>query len=84
MHHWLRTLKRRATNDERELVSDVTFQDLRYDFARRARAVGWTAEEVADYLGHTTKKGTPAIQTTGRYTQISGEGVKDKLRRVGG
>src|SRR6266700_7009496 len=33
------------------------------DFAHRAREVGWTLEEVAYYLGHVTKKGTPAIQT---------------------
>ena len=42
--------------------SDVTFHDLRHDFAHRARAAGWTVEEIAYYLGHTTKKGTPAIQ----------------------
>jgi integrase len=62
--HWLRTLKKRATKDEWELISDVTFHDLRHDFVHRARAAGWTVEEVAYYLGHTTKKGTPAIQTT--------------------
>jgi hypothetical protein len=36
-------------------------------------------EEVAYYLGHITKKGTPAIQTTARYTQVSRAEVKDKL-----
>ncbi len=40
-------------------------------------------EEVAYYLGHTTKKGTPAIQTTVRYTQVSREEVRDKLRALG-
>ncbi len=84
VHHWLRTLKKRATKDEWELVSDVTFHDLRHDFAHRARAAGWTVEEVAYYLGHTTKKGTPAIQTTVRYTQVSREDVKDKLKDLGG
>ncbi len=84
IHHWLRTLKKRATKDEWELVSDVTFHDLRHDFAHRARAAGWTVEEVAYYLGHTTKKGTPAIQTTVRYTQVSREEVRDKLRDLGG
>lgn len=84
VHHWLRTLKKKATKDEWELISDVTFHDLRHDFAHRARAAGWTVEEVAYYLGHTTKKGTPAIQTTVRYTQVSREEIKDKLRQVGG
>lgn len=84
IHHWLRTLKKKATKDEWELISDVTFHDLRHDFAHRARASGWTVEEVAYYLGHTTKKGTPAIQTTVRYTQVSREEVKDKLRDLRG
>jgi integrase len=84
IHHWLRTLKKRATKDELPLVSDVTFHDLRHDFAHRARAAGWTVEEVAYYLGHTTKKGTPAIQTTVRYTQVSREEVRDKLKALRG
>ena len=84
VHHWLRTLKKKATKDEWELISDVTFHDLRHDFAHRARDAAWTVEEVAYYLGHTTKKGTPAIQTTVRYTQVSREEVKEKLRSVGG
>jgi site-specific recombinase XerD len=84
IHHWLRKLRSRATKDEWELVSDVTFHDLRHDFAHRAREAGWTVEEVAYYLGHTTRKGTPAIQTTVRYTQVSREEIKDKLRLIGG
>lgn len=84
VHHWLRTLKKKATKDEWELISDVTFHDFRHDFAHRARDAAWTVEEVAYYLGHTTKKGTPAIQTTVRYTQVSREEVKDKLKSVGG
>ena len=84
IHHWLRTLKKRATKDEWELVSDVTFHDLRHDFAHRARAAGWTVEECAYYLGHTTKKVTPEIQTTVRYTQVSREEVKGKLEDLKG
>jgi hypothetical protein len=41
-------------------------------------------EEVAYYLGHVTKKGTPAIQTTVRYTQVSREQVKEKLKNIKG
>jgi site-specific recombinase XerD len=84
IHHRFRTLKARATRDEWELISDVTFHDLRHDFAHRAREAGWTIEEVAYYLGHTTKKGTPAIQTTARYTQVSREELKEKLKAVRG
>lgn len=84
VHHWLRKLKKKATKDEWELISDVTFHDFRHDFAHRAREGGWTVEEIAYYLGHTTNKGTPAIQTTVRYTQVSREEIKDKLRLLGG
>jgi len=84
IHHWFRSLKAQANKEEWGLIHDVTFHDLRHDFAHRARAAGWTIEEVAYYLGHVTKKGTPAIQTTARYTQVSRERVKDKLRLISG
>ena len=82
IHHWFRTLKARATKGQWELIHDLTFHDLRHDFAHRARDAGWSLEEVAYYLGHVTKKGTPAIQTTVRYTQVSREQVKEKLKYV--
>ena len=63
-------------------LADLTFHDLRHDFAHRAREAGWSLEEVAYYLGHVTKKGTPAIQTTVHYTQVSREQVKEKLKQV--
>lgn len=84
VHHWFRKLRSKATRDEWELVSDVTFHDLRHDFAHRAREAGWTIEEVAYYLGHTTNKGTPAVQTTVRYTQVSRQEVKQKLAALRG
>lgn len=80
IHHWFRKLRSKATKDEWELISDVTFHDLRHDFAHRAREAGWSIEEVAYYLGHITKKGAPAIQTTARYTQVSREEIKEKLK----
>lgn len=43
-----------------------------------------TLEEIAYYLGHVTKKGTPAIQTTARYTQVSREQMKEKLKQIQG
>jgi site-specific recombinase XerD len=84
IHHWFRTLKERATKDNWDTIANLSFHDLRHDFAHRARAAGWTLEEVAYYLGHVTKKGTPAIQTTARYTQVSREQVKEKLKNIKG
>ncbi|MGM0750226.1 MAG: tyrosine-type recombinase/integrase [Bacillota bacterium] len=82
IEHWFRKLKSKATKDEWEVIKDIAFHDLRHDFAHRARENGWTLEEVAYYLGHITKRGTPAIQTTARYTQISRKQLKDKLRLI--
>ena len=84
IHHWFRSLKAQANQEEWALIHEVTFHDLRHDFAHRARAAAWSLEEVAYYLGHVTKKGTPAIQTTVRYTQVSRERVRDKLRLISG
>ena len=84
IHHWFRTLKRQANHEEWELIADLSFHDLRHDFAHRAREAGWSLEEVAYYLGHVTMKGTPAIQTTVRYTQVSRAQVKDKLKLLKG
>ncbi len=82
IHHWFRALKQQAGKDQWEGIADLSFHDLRHDFAHRAREAGWTLEEIAYYLGHVTKKGTPAIQTTARYTQVSREQVKEKLKRM--
>ena len=84
IHHWFRTLKRQANQEEWTLIADLSFHDLRHDFAHRARDAGWTLEELAYYLGHVTMKGTPAIQTTVRYTQVSRAQVKDKLKLLKG
>ncbi len=84
IHYWFRMLKAQATKDQWAYIHDLTFHDLRHDFAHRAREAGWSLEEVAYYLGHVTKKGVPAIQTTVRYTQVSREQVKEKLKSVKG
>jgi site-specific recombinase XerD len=84
IHVWWQGIKERARRAEAELIGDVTFHDLRHDFAHRAREAGWSLEEVAYYLGHITKSGTPAIQTTVRYTQVSREHVKSKLKAIKG
>jgi site-specific recombinase XerD len=83
-HHWFRAPKQRATADQWETIVALSFHDLRHDFAHRAREAGWTLEEIAYYLGHVTKRGTPAIQTTARYTQVSREQVKEKLKQIKG
>lgn len=84
IHHWFRTLKRSANKDEWELIADLSFHDLRHDFAHCTREAGWTLEEVAYYLGHVTMKGTPALQTTVRYTQVSWAQVREKLKQMKG
>lgn len=84
IHHWFRALKRQANKEQWDLIADLSFHDLRHDFAHRAREAGWTLEEIAYYLGHVTVKGTPAIQTTARYTQVSRAQVKEKLQGLKG
>ncbi|WP_054029104.1 tyrosine-type recombinase/integrase [Bacillus sp. FJAT-28004] len=84
IHHWLRTLKSNARKDEWLLIEDITYHDLRHDFAHRAREAGWPLEYVSVYLGHITKRGLPAIETTVRYTQPSQEGIREKLKDMRG
>ena len=84
VHRWFARLKQKARKEEWDLIGDITFHDLRHDFAHRARNSGWNLEEIAYYLGHTTARGLPAIQTTVRYTQVNREQVKNKLRLLRG
>lgn len=84
IHAWFRVLKSKATHAQWEHIHDITFHDLRHDFAHRARQAGWSLEEVAVYLGHVTNRGTPAVMTTARYTQPSREQIKQKLKDVPG
>jgi len=82
LHAWWRTVKERATKQQWEEIADITFHDLRHDFGHRLRASGFTLEEVAVSLGHVTRKGTPAVGTTARYTQPNREQMKHKLEDV--
>lgn len=82
-HIWT-TTKQRARKDEYDLISDITFHDLRHDFAHRARAADWDLEEIAVYLGHQTRDGLPAIATTVRYTLPSRQQLKRKLQHLTG
>jgi site-specific recombinase XerC len=84
IHYWFRMLKAQATKNQWDLIQDLTFHDLRCDFACRAREAGWSLEEVAYYLGQVTEKGVPAIQTTVYSTQVSREQVAQKLHNIKG
>lgn len=50
-------LKQKGTYEEWKLIADVTFHDLRHDFAHCARQAGWSLEEIAVYAGHQNKDG---------------------------
>jgi len=78
------TMKQKARQDEYALIDNITFHDLRHDFAHRARAAGWLLEEIAVYLGHQTRDGFPAIATTARYTLPSRQQLKKKLQHLMG
>ncbi len=82
-HLWMH-VKRRGTHEEWQLIAEVTFHDLRHDFAHRARAAGWSLEEIAVYAGHQTKDGAPAITTTVRYTLPSRKALKERLQMLEG
>ena len=77
-------LKAQAPREQSELIQDITFHDLRHDWAHRARAAGWTLEEIAVYVGHQTKDGAPAIMTTARYTLPSRKQIKARLQGLSG
>jgi site-specific recombinase XerD len=77
-------MKANAPFEFHELIKDITMHDLRHDFAHRARQSGWNLEEIAVYLGHQTKSGTPAIATTVRYTLPSRKQLKRRLKMLAG
>jgi site-specific recombinase XerD len=77
-HLWM-YIKQQATNAEWQLIADITFHDLRHDFAHRAREASWSLEEIAVYVGHQTRDGAPAIATTARYTLPSRKALKERL-----
>jgi site-specific recombinase XerD len=84
LHHWFRSLKQQARPEEQAVIADISFLDLRDDFVHRALSAGWTLEEIAYYVGHITLRGTPAVQTTIRYTQMTRAQVKEKLKALKG
>ena len=84
IYYWFRALKAQGSGAQREVIEDISFNDLRHDFAQRAREAGWSPEEVASYLGDVSKQGVPTIHTTVRATPVSREQVKLKLKDIKG
>jgi site-specific recombinase XerC len=84
IYYWFRTLKAQGSRDQRAVIEDLSFNNLRHDFAYRARAAGWLPEEVAYYLGLVTRQGVSPFQATGPSTQVSREQVKQKLKDIEG
>jgi site-specific recombinase XerD len=82
LHAWWRMVKAGATRYQWEHIVDITFHDLRHDFGHRLRASGFTLEEVVVILGHVTKKGIPAVNTTARYTQPNTTQMIHKLENM--
>ena len=84
IYYWFRTLKAQGSRDQRAVIEELSFNDLRHDFAQRARAAGWLPEEVAYYLGQVTQQGMTALQTIVPPTPVSREQVKQKLNDIQG
>jgi len=80
---WTHT-KTQASVSEWEQIQSVRFHDLRHDFSHRARAAGWSLEEIAIYVGHQTQEGMPAILSTVRYTLPGREQLKTRLQQLKG
>ena len=84
IYYWFRTLKAQATTGQWGVIAEITFNDLRHDFAQRAHEAGWAMEEVAYYMGEGTRVGAPALQSTVPSTQTSREQLKHKLNNIKG
>jgi len=82
-HLWSH-VKAQASVSEWEQIQAIRFHDLRHDFAHRARAAGWSLEEIAIYLGHNTQEGMPAILSTVRYTLPGRTQLKARLQQLKG
>jgi len=84
IYYWFRTLKAQGTREQWESIENLTFNDLRHDFAHRARGAGWSLGEVAYYFGDVTENSTRALQSAVHSTQTAREHLKHKLNNVEG
>ena len=75
IHAWFQELRGAATPEEWELIGELTFHDLRRDFAFRAREAGFSETELAAYLGLVRKRrpiaGDGAREDAGRWIPSS-------------
>jgi hypothetical protein len=70
IHEWFKQLKATATEAEAPFIRDVTFHDLRHDFAHRAKKeAGLDDGELAVYLGLCWLLGT-SVQKKGNLRAI--------------
>src|SRR6266480_6719527 len=84
IYYWFRTLKAQGSRDQRVVIEELSFNNLRHDFAQRARVARWLPEEVAYYLGQVTQQGMPALQTIVPSPPVSREQVQQKLNDIQG
>ena len=82
--YWFRTLKMQSTENQRDVIQDLTFHALRYGFAHRAREAGWAPEKIVYYFGQVSTQGVPTLQTTIGAPQVSREHVRQKLNNIKG
>jgi site-specific recombinase XerD len=80
---WKRA-KQAATIDEWEIVRDVRLYDLRHDFVQRARAYGWSLEEIAAYLGQQARDGTPTLPAPLQHDPLDRGHLEERLRNLRG
>lgn len=76
---WFKELVKKAPVDQYEEVKDVNWHRLRHDVAHRLLDKGMRPEELAIFLGHIKKDGTPSLQTTTRYTMPSADDISAQL-----
>ncbi len=84
IYYWFRTLKAQGSRNQQAVIKDLSFNNLRHDFAYRARVARWLPEEVAYYLGQLTQQGMPALQTIVLSPPVSREQVQQKLNDIQG
>ena len=84
IYYWFRTLKAQGSRNQQAVIEDLSFNNLRHDFAYRARVARWLPEEVAYYLGQVTQQGVPALQTIIPALPVSRQQVQQKLNDIQG
>lgn len=84
IYYWFRTLKTQGSPDQQAVLADITFHDLRRDFAYRAGEAGWSPEEVTYYMGGLTEQGPPVLHPALRAAPVNRAHLKNMLNLVKG